>query len=918
MDRPLLTTKLHVPALRANLVPRPRLVERLNDGLRDQHRLILVCAPAGFGKTTLLGEWIQSLPEGEGPAPRVAWITLDEGDNDPARFSAYLVAALRQLDEAVGQASTGALALAGSLLHEAQLVELINQLAALPQTLILALDDYHRVTSQVIHDAVTFLIDHLSENLHLVLATRGDPPLPLPRLRARGQLTELRQSDLRFTATEAAAFLNDVMGLDLWPEDMDALEARTEGWIAGLQMAALSLQAQPPDLTGQARSEFIRAFAGSHRFVLDYLVEEVLERQPPALQQFLLKTSILERLTGALCDAVLGDELPVSDFAGSQAILEHLEDSSLFIVPLDHQRQWYRYHRLFADLLQQRLARSLPDSLAALHRRASAWHEQHGLMAEAIDHALAAGDHERAAALIEESVEATLMRSEITTFLNWVDRMPDESVRRRPTLCFFHAWALLMSGQSLDLVEQRLQDMLAVQESPESADMAAGRLAALRAYLMLFQADMPHAAELCQQAFDLLPESEVFLRNVVAWILSLARLADGDPRDGRQALAEVARMGQESGNRLIAVAALCYQAKLQARQGLLHRAREILERALRLATDFQGRRLPIASEPLIGLGELQREWNHLDAAAGYLTEGLELAGQWSELAAFDAYFPLARVRLAQGDRDGAHQALETAQQIARRSQATEIDDLVAALQLAYLSAMEGDIAAALRWAERRGLFSVGVPERDDTHHLIDARLRKYEQIVLARVLILQGQASEGLALLEVLLAEARHLDRVDLIIEIQILRALAFQAVGRADQAIAALAQALSLAEPGGHLRTFLDEGEPMATLLRQASAQGVAPAYVTQLLAAFGEPAPSGREAGPASSTAQPLVESLSQRELEVLRLLAAGMSNPEIASELVVAVSTVRSHCKSIYGKLNVHSRWGAVARARDLGLI
>jgi LuxR family maltose regulon positive regulatory protein len=941
MVTPILTTKLHIPPLRRDLVPRQRLLERLGQGLH--YKLTLVSAPAGFGKTTLLGAWTQSLEASGASLAKVAWVALDDGDNDPARFSAYLAAALRRTGESIGQAGGDTFELAESFLQESYLIKLINQVAALPYAFVLVLDDYHLITSQVIHDAVTFLVDHLSENLHLVLATRADPPLPLARLRARGHLTELRQSDLRFTVEEATAFLNDVMGLDLSVKDVAALEARTEGWITGLQMAALSLQGQGPHPT--SRSEFVQAFTGSHRFVLDYLVEEVLEQQPLALHKFLLKTSILERLTGPLCDAIL-DEGPmtkdesrspsvlpalarelstdanVGPSSSSQEILEYLESANLFIVPLDDERRWYRYHRLFSDLLRKRLWQTFPDLVPVLHRRASAWHEGQGLMAEAIDHALAAHDLERAVTLIEESMEATLMRSEVMTFLNWLERLPDELVRTRPALCFFHAWALLMSGRSLDVMEQRLQGIACVQDTPESTGAMAGRMAVLRAYLMIFRADMGRAAELCHQALEHLPESDLFLRGIVAWILSLARMADGDLQGGNQAFQEVARMGQEIGNPLVAVAALCHQAELQMRQGRLHRAREILEQALQLAAAPQGRRLPIASKALVGLGELEREWNHLEAAADYLIESIELAGQWSELAAFDAYFPLARVRLAQGDVEGAREAIETAWQIAQRSEATEMDDLIADLQQAYFVATQGDVATAMGWAEKRRLVpAVSLeprPGSNEDQDFVSARLRKYENLLLARLLVLQSRTAEALDLLEALLIQARQLGRIDLTIQIQILRALACQVGGHDAQAIDALTEALSLAEPGGHLRIFLDEGEPMIRLLCQAATRGTASAYVARLLAAFGGSESAENEAESSSPYTQPFLEPLSQRELEVLRLLAAGMSNPEIADELIVAVSTVRSHCKSIYGKLDVHKRWDAVQRAQELGLI
>jgi LuxR family maltose regulon positive regulatory protein len=935
MGTPILTTKLHVPSLRRDLVSRQRLLERLNQGLH--RRLTLVSAPAGFGKTTLLAEWIQGLERGGDSPVKVAWISLDHGDNDPARFSAYLIEVLGRAGELLAQASVPGLEFAGSRLQEQHLVELINQVATQPEAFVLVLDDYHLITSQAIHDAVVYLVDHLPENLHLILATRADPPLPLPRLRARDHLIELRQSDLRFTTEESAAFLNNVMGLGLSGGDVAALEARTEGWIAGLQMASLAMQARLSAGEGQGlgrstRSDIIRALTGSHRFVLDYLIEEVLEQQPPPLQEFLLQTSILERLSGSLCDWVTGyresresgiaPDFLIPHFPDSQSVLEHLEAANLFVVPLDDERRWYRYHRLFADLLRRRLGQRFPDLVPALHRRASIWHEQQGSMAEAIEHALAAHDFERAANLIEERVEETFMRSEVTTFLNWMKRLPDEEVRRRPTLCFFHAWGLLMSGRSLDAVDQRLRDLACIQDGEAKGGVMGGRMAAFHAYLMAFRADMHQAAELGQEALEHLPESDRFLRGVVAWILSLARIADGDLQDGTEALREVARMGQEIGNPMIAVTALCHQARLQARQGRLHRAREILERALHLATDSEGGRLPIASEALIGLGDLEREWNDLEAAAGHLAEGITLARQWSELAAFDAYFPLLRVRLAQGDVVGAREALNTSRQIARRSKATKLDDLVSELQQAYFSTTQGDFDAAMRWAESRGLVADRLLEPHASHEegedLIRARLRKYEHLILARLLIRQDRAGEALDLLEPLLAQAQALGRIDLTIEIQILRALAWQAEGQETQAMASLDEALSLAEPSGYVRIFLDEGEPLARLLHQAATLGIASTYVATLLAALGGPESAGLEASSASLPVQTFVEPLSERELEVLRLLATGLSNPEIADELYIAVSTVRSHCKNIYGKLDVHRRWDAVQRGQDLGLI
>ncbi|UCC62847.1 MAG: AAA family ATPase [Anaerolineae bacterium] len=692
MNAPLLRTKLCVPPVRPALVPRPRLIERLNAGRHG--RLTLISAPAGFGKTTLLSEWVSDVgcaiphfgsARVDTPIQnlkseiqnRVAWLSLDEGDNDLARFLTYLLAALRTIPS-LEQADVGSSVLAvlqspgltgvGVPFNEGLLTDLINDIAtADPDPFLLILDDYHEIRASSIHNALTFLLDHQPPQMHLVIATRADPPLPTARLRGRGQLTELRLPDLRFTPEEAAGFLNQVMGLGLSAGDVAALVSRTEGWIAGLQMAAVSMQGR------EDVAAFVQAFAGSNRYILDYLVEEVLQRQPEAVQAFLLQTAVLSRLTGPLCDAVLcrgadeqgskGDLVtagPLSPGASAcgQEVLEYLERANLFVVPLDDRREWYRYHRLFADLLRKRLHQMQPDRVPILHRRASGWYECNRLMAPAIDHALSADDFARAADLIERVAEATLMRSEVTTLLRWVESLPDELVRARPALCVYHAYALLLGGRSLDKVEARLRD------AGEDSEPVSGQAAVLRALVAIFQGQLPRAVELSQQALERLPEGDAFLRSMAAWILSLFCLANGDFRAGSRALDEVVRTSQEMGNVMVAVAAMCNLAKLRSRRGRLYEAKAIYERALALATDRQGQPLPIASEPLLGLGELCREWNDLEAATRYLVEGIELTKRWSEAAALDAYLPLALVRQAQGDADGARDAIAMAWHLA--------------------------------------------------------------------------------------------------------------------------------------------------------------------------------------------------------------------------------------------------------------
>ncbi|MBL7065917.1 MAG: tetratricopeptide repeat protein [Anaerolineae bacterium] len=942
MSSPLLKTKLYIPPVRPEVVPRPRLIERLNARLLHKRNLTLISAPAGFGKTTLLSEWVSHLETRflgknlvSGPRPPVAWVSLDEGDNDPIRFWAYFVAALRTLalsqvegiEAHIGEGVLSAFQAPQLPPIEAVLTTLINEIAAVPQgdheghLYVLILDDYHLITAQPIHDALTFLLNHLPGNMHLVIATRADPPLPLARLRGRGQLTELRLTDLRFTPDEAAAFLNQVMGLGLAADDVAALASRTEGWIAGLQMAAVSMQGQD-DVTG-----FIQAFTGSDRYILDYLVEEVLQRQPDSVQTFLLQTAILDRLTGPLCDAVLrisesanqrlvdsptrflADSLTRS-FADSQVMLEYLERNNLFVVPLDNERRWYRYHRLFADLLRQRLQQTQPDLVPTLHRRASEWFEQNGLMAQAIEHTLSAENLGRAGGLIEQAAEATLMRSEIATLLRWVDALPDELVRDRPQLCVYHAWALLFGGHPLDAVEARLRDV------EDDAGLSPGKAAALRALVALFQSQIPRAAELSRRALEQLPEDDVFLRGFATLLLGISHMVDGDMVAARQSLEEIARRSQEAGNVMLAVMVMCSLAELHKRQGQLDKAAAMYQQALELAVDGQGRRLPIAGEALMGLGELEREWNDLEAAVRYLTAGIEFTGKWGEIGAIDGYISLAHVRQAQGDADSAQELLRKAWQLALQFDATEMDDDLVAAHQARLWVAQGNLEAARRWAEERELTVdaslAELEERVSSVSFRSHRRRTAEYLTLVRVLIAQKRCDEALALLEPLLAIAERWGLNERVIKVQILKALACHAQGDIAQALAALERALSLAEPAGYVRVFVDEGEPMARLLYRAAARGIAPEYAGRLLAAFPALEPAAQE--PQAD----MVEPLSERELEVLRLIAEGLSNQEIARRLFLSLSTVKWHTSNIYGKLGVKNRTQSVAKARSLDIL
>lgn len=928
MATPLLTTKLYMPPIRLELVARPHLMERLNEGLH--RKLIVISAPAGFGKTTLINAWIK---ESEVPA---AWISLDENDNDPARFLAYLIAALRTVQADIGKGALSALQAPQPPASESILTAVINQLSNLPHSLLLVLDDYHLITTNSIHRALGFFLDHLPPQIHVVIATRADPPLPVARLRGRGQLTELRQMDLRFSLDEATAFLNHVMDLNLPTEDIAALTSRTEGWIAGLQMAALALQValSTHSEDGALSGSFVQAFAGSNRYILDYLVEEVLLRQPEEIQAFLLHTAILNRLTGPLCDAVLDAEATIPEGEpgrppySSQQILEDLEAANLFIIPLDGERRWYRYHRLFADLLRKRLADAQPEQVPILHRRASIWYEQNEFVPEAIDHALAAEHHDRAADLIEKIVEATLMRSEISTLLKWIEELPGELIQARPSLCLYHAWALLWSGEPLEAFQSRLRDI------DTHTDALSIQIDTLQALVAAWQGEISRAGELAREALDRLPQDKSFLRSIAAWNLGLSYLLSGEFEAGRQVLDEIATLGEKTGNVMLAVNAVCHLAELQMSQARLYEARDTYQRALELATDEQGQLLPIAGMPLIGLGELSREWNDLEAAKHYVNRGVERIGQWGPFGAIDGHIAMARIRQAEGDLQGARDAIQQAQRVAVQFDATELDDMLVAIHQVRLWIAQGNLELARHWLEEGELLPHHTPGPPaDTGHrwladgdnLLDQQLRVYKELLLARLMLGLNWPDKALPLLESqetsLEEQGRRVSRR--MIEVQLLRALALQALDRTDQAMASLERALSIAEPGGFVRTFVDEGEQMALLLRQAASRGIAPEYVGQLIAAFDATVTRDtagrllyRHAQP--PVGQPLIEPLSKREMDVLRLLSTGLSNPEIGQELFIAASTVRSHLKSIYGKLNVHRRWDAVHRAEELGLL
>ena len=912
---PLLRTKLYTPPTWPEQVSRPRLVECLNEGL--YRRLTLISAPAGFGKTTLLSECASRCGR------PVAWVSLDKGDNDPVRFWTYFVAALQtipSLNEAgVGDAVVVMLKSSQPPPIKALLTSLINEISDVPDPCILVLDDFHLITERRIHDGLAFALDNLPPQMHLILSTRADPPWSLARLRARSEMTELRADDLRFTPQEAATLLNNVMQLGLSPEDVAALEARTEGWIAGLQMAAVSMQGQRRTQRAHGVSGFVKAFTGSHRFVLDFLVEEVLDHQSSEVQEFLLKTSILERMSAPLCDTVTGRN-------DSHTILTQLEQANLFLVPLDDERRWYRYHRLFADLLRNRLEETRADLVPALHRQASVWHEEQGLVAEALNHALAAGDVERAAGLIEGNVLAMMDRGELATLVGWLDSLPNQVVRSRPWLCIAHAWLLVYAGQ-LDDVESHLQDAekaLVPKSAMSRLEVRhiTGHITAIRAYVQGLRGDMSRTVELARMALEYLPQEDVMTRGFTAALLGSALRFSGHLGAAAEAFAEAIPASQAAGDCHVAVNVLCDLAVLQVVRGQLHDAAATCREALQLAGRYVGRgrqQLPAAGLAHARLSGVLREWNDLEAAVHHAQVGIELCEQWGQAdTSIVGYVNLARARQAIGDADGALKAIQEAKRLA-----SDLSSWYVAVMETYearLRLAQGDGAAASRWAQGSELgVDDEVPfERGDAYR------------TLARVLIARGEeesrsrfVDESLRLLARLLAVAEVAGATGYVIDTLILQALALQGRGEREQALAVLERALFLAEPEGYVRIFIDEGPPMGVLLRQAATRGIAADYVSNLLATWDEETKDQgqttkeRDSSFVHRPSPVLVEPLSERELQVLRLLSTHLSSREMARELVISPHTVRSHIKSIYSKLNVHRRADAVERAEELGL-
>lgn len=893
MSTPVLATKLFIPAPRPEAVARPHLLARLQQALDSTCPVTVLSAPAGFGKTTLLADWIAGIQHGE-TAVHVAWLSLDAGDNDPARFLASLVAALRRANASITSL------LQPSDASETALTTLINDVAQATGKIVLVLDDFHYIDALPVRRALSFLLDNLPERMHLVVASRSDPPLPLARLRARGNLTELRATDLRFTAAETSAFLNQVMHLGLDAADITALETRTEGWIAGLQLAALSLQGRSDP------TAFVQAFTGTHRFVIDYLTEEVLHRQPPSVRDFLAQTCILHRLSGSLCDAVTG-------LTTGSATLEALERDNLFVVPLDDRREWYRYHHLFADVLRARMLREGRQHPPTLHGLASKWYDDHDLPEDAVHHALAAEDFERAAGLIERALPVMRRRRQDVTLLDWIHRLPREILARRPVLSVHYAWALLVAGD-LAGVALRLDEAERGLHAADRSDRGGGELQTLPVMIEVYRAALAQALNdiagqqrHARRALELAEPGDHFASAAAGGFLGLAAWANGELESGLRAFREVGTNLTMAGNASDVLGTTVVLAEMLLPLGRLNDAQRAYEQALHDAAILGDTITQPVADLHVGLGGLH--WHHNEFSLA--TEHLLAAQALGERASLPEnryrwFTTMARIQDSRGEFDAALRSLAEADRLYARGFFPEVAPIAA--MRARLWIRQGRLGEARSWAVTRGLA-----ETDALSYLTE-----FDHVTLARLLLAEYRAAPTSStlqtardLLDRLLDAAESGGRAGSAIEILLLQALLHDAAGRSDLALVPLERALRQAEPDGYVRLFADEGAPMDALLRASLHRGIRSKSVRRLRRALLPELASGpaQEPGP---------DALSERELHVLRLLGTELSGPQIAGELFVSVNTLRTHTKHIFGKLAVNSRVAAVRRAHELGLL
>jgi LuxR family transcriptional regulator, maltose regulon positive regulatory protein len=900
MSTPLLATKSIIPPTRKSLVVRARLLEKLDGILQPECRLTLVSAPAGFGKTTLISTWVTNLKSiGNQPAPFIAWLSLDDRDNDPVTFLTYLISALQTTQAAIGKQALSLMEAASPLCLEALFTSLVNDLVGLSAAFVLFLDDYHLVRDPEIHKFFAALIEHAPPDFHLVILSRTDPALPLALLRGRGQLLEIRQADLRFSNSEAAAFLNEGSGLALPEKDVDDLNTKTEGWAAGLQMAALSMQGR------QDASQFIESFSGSNRYILDYLMEEVLDHQPEDVKEFLLCTSVLESLCGPLCDAV------VETTNKSQSLLETLERANLFLIPLDKERGWYRYHRLFADLLRRRLKQSRPDLIAQLLLRASTWYEQNDLPAEAIQHSLSAKEYERAVELIERYGPARWSHND-TSIMMLAGNLPKDVLGAHPKSGIYRAWILVSSGQTQSAIT--LLSYLKEQLSGDATDPAA---AWMRAYVDLLLVYISHprdgndqATLPDHQAFQWMPEEDSGLHNIADFVYAIILGRGGEIDEPAELLIQCVQRDRLTGGTTAIPLAIPLLARIRSMQGRLHEAADLCREYLKPIDKGGTKFYYNAGSIKIILGEVLREWNELEEAEAQIREGIQANETWQNIGA-DAlgYAALTRVQEARGNIDGAITTMHKLEAMfEERTRPPDLESELRSLKV-RLWLDKGDLVRAVDWA---GHFPT--PQSLNPHQETD-------QLTVARVRMAEKNYREARHILETLNQAPGMEKRVNRKIKINLLMACALAGQNQMSQAFQYLEDSLSMAASEGLIRVFVDMGQPMKMLLTQWSAHARADPvrdYAMRLLSQFDAKAhtiSTAQEKVPADAG---LSEPLSKRELEVVALIAEGYSNKEIALKLHLSVRTVKYHTTGIFTKMEVEKRTQAAIKARELGLL
>ncbi|MEN8172563.1 MAG: LuxR C-terminal-related transcriptional regulator [Chloroflexota bacterium] len=889
MTTQILTSKLFIPPPHANLVSRTRLLDRLEQVW--ENKLTIISAPAGFGKTTLLSEWISQC---ENP---ICWLSLDERDNDLRRFLHYFITALKQVERDLGEQGLSMLQSPQPLETEDLLTGLIGEIERISQPFAVVLDDYHLITEHKIQQMLIFLLDHQPKKMHLVISGRADPPWPTSRLRIRGDVLEMRSQEMRFSMEETAIFLHNYKELALSQNEIAALEKRTEGWIAGLQMAAISMIGRE-DVAG-----FIQSFTGSHRFVMDYLMEEVLDQQSPEIRDFLLKTAILERLTAPLCDAVVGRQ-------GSQAVLLELEKKNLFLTALDDQRRWYRYHHLFGDLLSNHLQQTEPDAVLDVHRRAGNWYQENGLFPDAVKHAIVINDIERIVQLTDELAVYKMNYGELNALMAWLDRLPKTTLLQYPWLLVVRSWALFNSGKydDVELNLREIEKTLSKKTLPEAlAFRMRGHMAALRSYLGELREDGPTAIRQAEDALALLPEKDIKLRSFVAIRWANGLVWYGDFEKAIAAYKEAGEASKLAGDSHLAITALSEKAVVQMFAGKLSQAVESMRETCNYAemiTRRDGRQPPAVGILFRHMSMIKRERNELAEAEHYAQEAVKLSRQWGEKEALIfGLLALVRVQFSLGKYEQAEQNLDQILRTAK--QISPVTVLFFQNWVYHLQIHQGKTEAAQIWADERGFTA------SDEFGYQD----RFEYHLYARLLAARGDYAQALKAADALLKVVVGVGDLVMTIQIEVLRAIILDKMNKSDQAMAAIGKVLSIAGAEGYVRSIIDEGEEVRELLKKAIAKGIEVNYASKLLAVFEhESRPSISE----KDTAYSMLDQLSSRELEALRLLVTEMTAPEIADEMIVSVSTVRTHIKNIYSKLDVHSRHEAVTKAKELKLL